>query len=66
MRPSAIYTLAIALGIAGIAGYLAMNWLEQQRHTARPVIVEKKAPAGTTVVQPVRSPVSKLPFVKPA
>jgi pilus assembly protein CpaB len=50
MRLSAIYTLAIALGIAGIAGYLAMNWLERQRHTARPVIVEKKAPAGTIVV----------------
>ena len=50
MRLSAIYTLAIALGIAGIAGYLAMNWLEQQRHTAQPVIVEKKAPSGTIVV----------------
>jgi pilus assembly protein CpaB len=50
MRWSAIGTIAIALGFAGLAGYLAMGWLEQQQRDTRPIVVEKKAPSKTIVV----------------
>lgn len=50
MRWSAIGTIAIALGFAGLAGYLAMGWLEQQQRDTQPIIVEKKVPSKTIVV----------------
>jgi pilus assembly protein CpaB len=50
MRLSALVTIAVALGFAGLAGYLAMGWLEQQQRDTQPIVVEKKVPSKTIVV----------------
>jgi len=48
--------LLFAAALAVISGYAAQTWLEQQRLSGVPVIVEKRVPTGTIVVanEPLR------------
>lgn len=50
MRLSTLLMLGIAAALAAVSGYLAQTWLEQQRQSGDPVIVEKRAPTTTIVV----------------
>ncbi len=56
MRLSTVLMLLIAAALAVISGYGAQTWLEQQRLSGKPVIVEKRVPTGTIVVanEPLR------------
>ena len=56
MRLSTTLMLLFAAALAVISGYGAQTWLEQQRLSGEPVIVEKRVPTGTIVVanEPLR------------
>ena len=49
MRLSTVLMLGIAAALAAVSGYMAQTWLEQQRQSGEPVIIEKRA-ASTTIV----------------
>ncbi len=49
MRLSTDQMLGIAAALAAVSGYMAQTWLEQQRQSGEPVIIEKRA-ASTTIV----------------
>lgn len=56
MRLSSILMTLAALGLAVTAGVLAQTWLEQQRVTGEPVVVERSVPTAKVVIatQPLR------------
>lgn len=49
MRISSLMTLLLAVLLAGVAGFLAQSWLEQQRRLGQPVLT-KEIKRGTVVV----------------
>lgn len=50
MRISSLITLLLAIVLAGVAGFLAQSWLEQQRRMGQPVLAAKEVKRGTVVV----------------
>lgn len=56
MRLSTVLMLLVAAGMAAASGYMAQTWLEQQRQSGAPVIVEKSVATTTIVVanEPLR------------
>lgn len=56
MRLGSILMTLAALGLAVTAGVLAQTWLEQQRGTVEPVVVERSVPTAKVVIatQPLR------------
>lgn len=56
MRLSTVLMLLAAAGMAIASGYMAQTWLEQQRQSGEPVIVEKRVATTTIVVanEPLR------------
>jgi len=56
MKLSTVLMLFVAAGMAIASGYMAQTWLEQQRQSGEPVIIEKRAATTTIVVanEPLR------------
>jgi len=56
MRLSTVLMLLFAAALAVASGFAAQTWLEQQRRSGEPVIVEKSVPTSTIVVanEPLR------------
>ena len=50
MRLSTVLMLLFAAALAVASGFAAQTWLEQQRLSGEPAIVEKRVPTGTIVV----------------
>jgi pilus assembly protein CpaB len=50
MRLGSILMTLVAVGIAGLAGMMSKTWLEQQRRTSEPLIIEKSLPTNKIVV----------------
>jgi pilus assembly protein CpaB len=56
MRLSSVLMLLGSVGLAAVAGVMAQSWLEQQRKTSAPVVVQKRIETSKIVVasQPLR------------
>lgn len=56
MRLSSVFMLLAAVGLSIVAGVMAQSWLEQQRKSNSPVVIQKRVDATKVVVasQPLR------------